>query len=269
MQERAEIQRDRWGRPLLPHPETNSIEAYTRASTLSNAIENTYNLSLWQQRQVAVGLAQRPDLIARVLSSGDDKDSLNRIVTTAQEVAGSAVAANLGTSIHAFTEYADEGSLLPTGLDGRIRASVEAYRQKMTEHNVKVIATERFVANVEIHCAGTFDRIVMIDGQYYIADIKTGNEAFKYAHGAAVQMSVYSRGRLYTKEEGWGSKVSDFVDLDKALLIYLPASGEPRCEFYWVNIAKGWRMARVASAVREWWKDEVVDEFTATENASS
>ena len=249
-----QVKRDRWDRPLLPHPVSGVVHPYTRASTLSNAIEDKYNLGLWKQRQVAIGLAQRSDLIAKVQAKSDDRDSLDQIVETALEVAGSSRGANLGTAIHDFTQMLDEGKPIPGDVDLRIWQALDAYETTCKQFNLDMYAIEMFVGCVEILSAGTFDRIVGYNGDLYVADIKTGADAPKYSHGASVQMAVYAHGRRYTEPTGWGVDLRKHVRQDKAIMIHLPATGEPRCDLYWIDIAKGWEMARTSAAVREWWK---------------
>lgn len=254
----VEIKRDRWDRPILPHPMTGVNEAYTRASTLSRAIDNTYDLERWKQRRLAVGLGERPDLIAKVQSRPDDKKLLNEIVDNALEVAGSSTGANLGTAIHTFCEMVDQGESLPKSVEKRIHTAVDLYTNTMDEVGLKIEAVEQFVATRSVMSAGTFDRIVSRDGQYFIADIKTGANAPDYAHSTAVQMAVYSRGTLFHPEKGWGDRLPEDIRVDqyKGILIHLPATGKPVCNLYWVDLDSGWKMARVAHRVRTWWKEK-------------
>lgn len=258
-----EILRDRWDRPLLPNPETGKNEPYTRASTLSGAIENTYGLEAWKRRQTVLGLSQRQDLIAKALSDPENKTAVDRIVDTAMEVAGSSKGANLGTAIHSFCETVDKGGSLPKGIDPRISLSIDAYKSAML--GWKMLAVEEFVGCRDVMSAGTFDRIVEApDGRRYIGDIKTGASAPSYPHSMAVQLAVYAHGTRYSPETGWGRSLAEFgVSQTRAVLIWLPAEEPAKCELFGIDILEGWKMARIAARVRRWWKENPCEPIPA------
>ena len=82
----ADIRRDRFGRPLVVPPGGGPRVAYRRTTTFVGALEDTYALQQWKQRQVAIGLGQRPDLVlAAAATDPEDKDRLNEIVEKATE----------------------------------------------------------------------------------------------------------------------------------------------------------------------------------------
>ena len=51
----ADIRRDRFGRPLVVPPGGGPRVAYRRTTTFVGALEDTYALQQWKQRQVAIG----------------------------------------------------------------------------------------------------------------------------------------------------------------------------------------------------------------------
>src|SRR5690606_4192456 len=51
------VARDRWGRYLLPDPQTGEIRPFTRTTTLAGTITDTYGIHRWEPRGVARGLA--------------------------------------------------------------------------------------------------------------------------------------------------------------------------------------------------------------------
>src|SRR5689334_2925212 len=61
-----QVPRDRWQRPLVVPPKGGKPVAYTRCTTFVGCLEDTFNLSRWQQRMVALGLNDRPDLLLAV-----------------------------------------------------------------------------------------------------------------------------------------------------------------------------------------------------------
>ena len=87
------VSRDRWGRPLITPPEGGKAVPYVRVTTLAGTLEDTYNLGKWQQRQVAMGIAARPDLVALVSAARGDKGALNAVCEQAHEAAASSAAA--------------------------------------------------------------------------------------------------------------------------------------------------------------------------------
>ena len=251
--QRPDVKRDRWGRPLLICDD-GDYAAFTRASTLSGAIESTFNLEAWKMRQVAIGLSARPDLVQMVAVRKNDKKALAGLVESALEVAASNSAANMGTVIHSLTEDVDNGNPIPDHIPKDVLSSLDAYVEATKDFTV--IEIESFVGDQEVYSAGTYDRLVELDGVRYIADLKTGQHAPKYAHGAAVQMSVYANGTPYdVEQEEWLAPHG--ANRERAIMIHLPYAEPGVCNLYWVDIERGYEMAKTAYRVRRWWKEDL------------
>ena len=247
-----EIQRDRWGRPLIEPPDGGKPIAYTRVSTLAKSLDKQEALTKWKQRMTAVGMSQRPDLLALVQATrDDDRKTLDDACEQALAAARSQAAANTGTALHSFCERIDEGVPVDEIVASDIiKADLRAYTD--ATRWMKMLAAELFIVQDEIKCAGTFDRLVQIDGRAYVADIKTGQHEPNYPHGVAVQTAIYARGTGYHPTKKRTASLADIgVDLDRAILIHLPA-GKATCELYWLDIAAGWEMAQTATRVRAW-----------------
>jgi hypothetical protein len=60
-----EVERDRYGRPMILPKGRTKKAPYTRCTTFVSAFEDTYNLEQWKLRQAAIGLSMRRDLAAR------------------------------------------------------------------------------------------------------------------------------------------------------------------------------------------------------------
>lgn len=246
-------------------------KAYTRVSTLCKAISDTTAITDWKCRQVALGMAQRPDLSAVALSAGDDRRALGDVVKQALAASAADRAANTGTAIHSMTEAADRGHDL-SGVPAEYRRLVDSYRATMESFGVEVLAAERFIVNDDLEAAGTFDRLVRIDGQLVVADIKTGAQAPKYAMETAAQVATYAQGSLYTlpdpdaeiPRDRWGRPLIESADSGNAkrvnlaelgvsqtagLLIHLPQGGEV-CDLYWLDLGEGYWISSVARDVR-------------------
>lgn len=239
------IPRDRYGRPLVVPPEGGAPMPYTRCTTYVSALEDTYNLSRWQQRMVALGMADRPDLVLAAGAHRDDKDELNRIVDQAMDAAQAHAAAGVGTSLHKLTEQLDRGQI-PGPVPEAYHADIDAYAAATS--CLEMVGIERFTVLDELKIGGTHDRTVRYQGRTYIADIKTGSIEYS-ALKIAMQLAVYSRSVLYDHRTRTRDPLD--VDTDRAIVIHLPA-GQGRCELHWVDIAAGWEAVQVATQVRDW-----------------
>lgn len=247
------IDRDRYGRPLIVPPGGGKPVPYTRATTFVGVLEDTYNLSRWQQRMVAQGLTSRPDLMLAVSAlplngqmSADDKRTLNGLCEQAMEAAQAHAAATVGTALHALAERHDRGEELGP-IPGQYQADIDAYITE-TAH-LDMVQIETFGVHDELRIGGTWDRIVQIDGRNYIADLKTGS--IEWGIGKiAMQLSVYSRCQQYDADTGQRTPLPN-VHQGRALVIHLPA-GKGQAELVWVDIAAGWEAVELASRVRAW-----------------
>lgn len=245
-----DIKRDRWGRPLITPPDGGPAKPYVRVSTLAKVLDDKTALTKWKQRMVATGIAARPDLAQLAAAVKGDKKRLDEVVEQAMAAAETSKAANVGTALHALTEHIDAGTT-PDHIPDNLWPDLHAYEQAMT--SIDILAMEQFVVNDTVEAAGTFDRLVKLpDGRIVVADIKTGQHEPNYPHGVAVQTAIYARGTGYHPTKKRTASLADIgVDLDRAILIHLPA-GKATCELYWLDIAAGWEMAKTATRVRAW-----------------
>ena len=202
---------------------------------------------------VAQGLAARPDLMLAVSAlplngnmTREHKAELNRLCEQAMEAASAHAAATVGTALHALAERHDRGEDLGP-IPDQYRPDIDAYI-KATAH-LEMVQIETFGVHDELRVGGTWDRIVKIDGQHYIADLKTGS--IEWGIGKiAMQLAVYSRCQQYDADTGQRSPLPG-VHPDRALIIHLPA-GKGQAELVWVDIAAGWEAVDLARQVREW-----------------
>lgn len=237
--------RDSYKRPLVVPPGGGKPVPYTRWTTLAGAMEDLNNIRAWDQRMVALGLAERSDLVLAVAAHRDDKDELNRICRDAKERGGANTASGIGTSEHKLLERLDLGQDLGAVPD-EYTADIRAYEKATAE--LEPIAIERFVVHDKLRTAGTPDRIVVYRGRNYVADIKTGKSIAYGAGKIACQMGGYSRSVFYDHATGTRTDLPD-VDLSWALVIHVPA-GSGTCQLQWVDIARGWADIELAVQVR-------------------
>lgn len=269
---RPEPERDQWGRYRIPHPETGKVTSWTRATTLAGTIANQYGLTKWKQRMTLYGVAHRADLYAEAASITDKdaaKNQLDKLVDAAMEAAGSSSRARLGTALHAFSEQVDAGAdiTIPAPYD----ADIAAYRATMSTAGVQIIPEmiERIVVNVELGVAGTFDRLVNIDGELFVADLKTGRDLSYSWHEIAAQLAIYAGAdTIFDVATGQHTPMPD-VNQDRGLVMELPV-GEATCTLHWVDLRQGRHAVELCAAVREWRKvKDLAEPFTVTTTAAA
>ncbi len=254
----TEISRDRWGRPLIIPTTGGDPIAYVRTSTLAKVLDDTSNLTSWKQRMTAVGVAQSPHLIDRIVSLvnkhadpvTEAKRDLNGIIKDASLAAGSGSAADVGTALHEMTEVLDSGQELRV-INERWKAHLDAYLAA-TKH-LEMLEMETFVVNDTLRSAGTFDRLVRLpDGRVVVADLKTGKSDPFFPLAVATQIATYAHGSRYDAETGERSPLHADLDTSLGLLIHLPSKlTPPACVLYDLDLVAGWQAAQLALQVRE------------------
>jgi hypothetical protein len=247
-----QIDRDRFGRPMVIPPGGGKKIAYTRCTTFVGVMEDTYNLARWQQRMVAIGLADRPDLLLSVAAHRDDRDQLNEICGKASEAAQAHAGATIGTALHALTERLDRGQELGVVPDQYL-PDIAAY----TEATKDLVAThiEQFTVLDSLKIGGTPDRVVKYRRKRYIADLKTGS--IEYGIGKiAMQLAVYARSHCY--DITTGQRTSHDADLERGIIIHSPA-GTGTTTLHWVDLLTGWEGVKHAKWVREWRTHKIAD----------
>lgn len=244
---KKETPRDRWGRPLVVPPEGGKPVPYTRCTTFVGCLEDTYNLSRWQQRMVAIGLSERADLLLQMSTlDRDDKKAINALCEQAMEAAKAHAAATIGTALHALSERVDRGEDLGV-IPEAYKADIDAYADATRE--LTAVHIEQFTVLDDLKIGGTPDRVVEHDGKLKIADVKTGS--IEWGMGKiAMQLAVYAHSQTYDFDTGTRSDIGP-VDLDEAIVIHLPA-GQGKAELVSVDIAAGWEAVQLASQVRAW-----------------
>lgn len=245
MMDRVQIERDRYGRPLVVPAKGGKPVAYTRATTIANSLDDASALTAWKMRMAAIGLTTRPDILLSITAAGDDKLAVNSYIEEAMEVAGASKAANIGTAIHAFTERLDLGQDVGP-VPEQYAPDITAYAEATAILNKLHI--EQFTVLDKYKIAGTPDRVVEYNGEKFIADIKTGR--IDHPNNIAMQLAIYANGSPYdiaTATRGsWGE-----INKEKAIIIHLPA-GTGTCKLVWIDIKEGWKGVQMAMKVRKW-----------------
>ena len=237
------------GRKRLVRPlDGGKPVTYTRCTTYVDCLEDTYHLNRWEQRMVATGLADRPDLLLAVSAHRDDKDEMNTICYRAKEAAKSSAASTMGTAVHALCERVDRGHKLGM-VPSSARRDVEAY-QRATE-SLEHLYIEQFCVEDELKIGGTPDRVVKWGDDYFIADIKTGKDIQSVALKIAMQLAVYAHSTPYDPVTEQRKPFPFLVDNGQGLVIHLPV-GEATAKLYFVDLIRGWDAVQTARYVRQW-----------------
>lgn len=251
----AQIQRDHYGRPLIQPPGGGKAKAYTRVTTLAGTLDDTFKVEQWKLRHAVMGLVHAPDLIHAVAAYRDtftepaSKAALNALAEQAMAAAGADDAREYGTAFHAASERHDTGQ--PGDPDALARwpemaRDLRAYEQAM--RGLKIEAVEQFVVLDGVQAAGTLDRILLIDGERYIADIKTGS---LYGQGKmALQLALYAHGMVYDPATHQRSPLPG-VSGERGLIIHVPR-GEGVAALHWIELREAWQMVPLAKAARAW-----------------
>lgn len=268
----AQLQRDRWGRPLIIPVGGGEPRPYLRVTKLAGAVDDTYNLQVWGEGMAAQGVAIRPDIQAAVLAARaaiesrpndySGKRALKDAVKEAKDAAGAGTAARAGTTLHSFTERVDLGEDLGYIPLDYLR-DVQAYKQIMADYKIKVISVEEFTVNDDLEVGGTPDRILDVgdleapDGTrpgIVIGDLKSGKEVVKYgSHKISMQLGIYANSKVY-KPSGERLDLPGNPSKKWGLVIHLPIhTGE--ASLVWMDLEAGYDASvRLAAPVLAWQK---------------
>lgn len=253
----TEPPRDRYKRYLIAPRDGGKAKAYTRATTVAEVLDDRYNLELWKMRQVAVGLTRRNDLLLKVAADENDKKTVNAACQEALDAAAAGAAANTGTALHRILERVDCGELTLAEVPELFADVVERYRSALDAAGVEVVAyaCERIhvLDGLAEPLAGMADRHVIVGGQRYIADIKTGSGIDYGAGGFAVQLAIYAHATsLYDYVTETHAEPPP-LDRERGLIIHVPAAGGD-VTLHWLDIAAGREALDHALWARSWRK---------------
>ena len=259
---RPEPERDSFGRYVLPDPsDPGQVKHFTRATTLAKALDDTYNLMRYRERNVVSGLKTKPELLDSIDLMEDERrlrDILQSVAEEAYDAAGGNEASTRGTQLHYFTEAVDTGHLSLEQVPAEYRAEVAAYVAAMDRHGIARPAegVERIVYNATANIVGTADRlpVVFADGTRMVADVKSGRD-LSYSWGAiACQLAIYADADAMVSYNADGEPFWDafpIVEKDVGLVMHIPVD-KRKCDLYIVDLAAGRAAVELALEVREY-----------------
>lgn len=258
------------GKYKLPNPKYPSkFRSYTRASTVAKGLEDTELLSLWQQRQMLIGLqrsiALQADLDQLLITHADEqpgdsniakslRNPLNALSLDAQALAGSGRAAEFGTAVHAWCEWYDHGRGHITAVPEQFRPWVMGHRRALARAGLHVDScyTERIVLNSRYEIAGTLDCLVWCpDGKLRLGDIKTSKGMDYSWMYFAIQMAIYSSADYMLALDGSGWEPMPAIEQDVALISHLPRERPEESRIQPISLEYGRAALETAVRARE------------------
>lgn len=209
------------GRYKFPHPVTGKQTSGQRASKYAEGVQDKYLLDQWKGRMIVLGLAVRPDLVDKAVSTlrNDDpvevartkRDYFNKIAEDAKLAAGSKSRAEKGTKLHKYTEELDGGTKTLDQIPEDYRTDAGVYAAALEEAGFRPVKglIERSVFCDELGVTGTFDRVLecvrdtqVIDldgrpvqihaGEFVIGDVKSGSNIEAPWLEILVQEAIYA-----------------------------------------------------------------------------
>lgn len=271
------VPRGKYGRAILPHPETGVLRQWSRPSKLAGELSDPYNLTRWEIRQVMKGIASQSDLRALVATAEwpaetrEQKAALDKIAWKAKDRMATDAKANEGTARHALyaAYFKDPAGWVDNPQEPAFNRDLHAVRTLFAEQGyiTHPDLIERMVVTPgpdgrRINAAGTFDYALQrVDASGALAwpkprigDVKTGIDEVEWKGlGDAIQFAIYANAVAMVPRDYRGRYEPTMVDFDKdiATMIHVPL-GEGRAAIYDVDIAAGWEAALFILELRKW-----------------
>lgn len=209
----------RGGGPLLiPRGAPGGMRAeYLRASSFANRVKDLKHIHTWQKRYLAIALAQPGNRQLLNLLAGevyntfdpelDKKEKaasgrrVDEVIERALDRQGISDAADRGTAIHSWFDPRNDSPV-----PDELKPWVDGYRRCLADNGIRILESERFLANDEVMAAGSADMFLHWPARYgddvVVGDGKTG----KLDAGFAVQMAIYANADFYdtdTDQRTW------------------------------------------------------------------
>ena len=241
---------DQWGRYKLDG------DAYTRATTIAKALDSTFLLDRWHERQLLNGM-RLPALQYQLAAlAEDDRDGLNKLASEAKARAGANDRAAIGTAIHRVLERVDTGRLRLEAVPQLVRGDVVAATTVLARNGLTPMQgwVEAVVANPKRGYAGTIDRLMRLDsaelvalirerlgievalGSMVVVDLKTSRTLDWSYDTFAMQVALYTQATHY-----WDRGADRLMELPWAIerqvafILWVPA-GESSARLYMVRL---------------------------------
>lgn len=267
---KREITYDGWGRYRLPHPDTGKEVGITRVTTVAGALEDQFNLKMWDRRKMLEGLViDRGPLVlaAQVFKdygwdpqSREAKDKLDDIAKHILDIADSNAGAKTGTLLHSITEDHNQGEFIRAGqraAKAGVSGNMLAYVDALARYEIEVLPRymERVVFIRELNAVGRLDNLTTEMGQplMRVFDLKSQKSMDWGALKIAIQLAMYANAEAMFNEDTWTWEEMPPVDKEIATVCWLPVlkdQEEKLCQLYDVDLEWGWKWAKASVKVR-------------------
>lgn len=254
-------------------------------STVSKLAADDYNIRLWHERMVALGLTVEPEgrnIRENVAMHAENKNMLADLCEDAKKVAQAHFKADRGSQKHRVLELVLTGRehLLITDQQREdaviLKRTLDRY--KLTP---RADLVEQFVAypneyvlreicgldpddpNVGyLYICGRFDAVLAFetaDNRIVLLDLKSGINAVKYPHSTACQLAMYNNAPVISIGEHRGDRIDvtewgtmpDRLDHETGYVLLVENDGKVGT-LHRLNIEHGWRAARMAMDMLVW-----------------
>jgi hypothetical protein len=268
---------------LLPNPSNGRETAYSRATTISKTLDDTYNLDLFVQRKLVAAVLDGVRLqmkmadpksvfveatdhekaidaaMIRLWGTDTTGRTMNDELNHLDNLTGGADATEFGSAVHAWCEAIDLNLVRPCDVPDVFREHVEAYRQLLRQHGLYPVPdyTERIVmheSDGEV-IVGTLDRLFMTitDGKLVLGDVKT-TKADSLAWAVlnfCIQLAVYRYAGKMLALDGSGWQKMPALHGDTAYLVHLPNDDHRKSAVIGFDTRFGSAGMKLALAIRD------------------
>lgn len=234
------------GRYQIWRPGATKPTPHTRVTNFVAALDNSYGLTAWKQRQTAIGIARSHSLRTELLTVLDNPAAIDDICERALTDAGANEKRDLGSQLHRLTELIDEGAHPDLDPDDPLTALANQYLGILRDYQIDIVDTEQVVVLNQYTVAGRYDRIVRYRGRPVVLDIKTGRIK---PGSCARQLAIYANADTIYHPDTHTHTPMHTVDRDTALILHLPYDGP--AELLEVDIAAGWNDVHLCAQVRD------------------
>lgn len=260
---------------LLANPVGGLPTGYSRATTVADTLDDTYNLNRWIVRtnvasvlrlvDVALGgklihymqeeRKANPDLkiaanmladLLELVGDGNGPDT-NKLIDEINNHNGGKDAAEFGTAVHAWLEALDLRMVQLWQIPEQFQPWAQAYVAALARAGLVAVPeyVERLVYNDagDEVVVGTLDRIYrcVTTGELYLGDVKTSKaDNLKYSWVTyAVQLNIYGRARLMISTDGKIWEPMPQINQRMALLVHVPSDAPDKCQVIPYNLDTG------------------------------
>jgi hypothetical protein len=143
---------------------------FPSVTTVLRVIDRSGPLTGWAKRETAACAVRNLDVLARMRESGGDAAAVAWLKSIPDYQRDSA--ADIGSRIHRLAEQIARGGEPEASADEA--PYVAAYRGFLDAFKPRFLAIEEMVVSLKHSYAGTLDAVLLLDGEVWLVDLKTG-----------------------------------------------------------------------------------------------